>query len=68
MAKPADPADPWLSRDEAAERLSLKSKTLAMWAYRDQGPRYYRFNGGPCRYRLSDVLAWVESQAAGGTP
>ncbi|PVB44304.1 helix-turn-helix transcriptional regulator [Mycobacteroides abscessus] len=66
MTTPVASDDPWLTRDEVAARILHKPKTLAMWAMQGTGPKYYRFNGGPCRYRLSDVVAWEESQATGG--
>ncbi|MCX6468084.1 MAG: DNA-binding protein [Corynebacteriales bacterium] len=57
--------DPWLTRQEVADRLRTTGKTLANWATKDLGPRYVRLGGhGPARYRLSDVIAWENAQFA----
>ncbi|MEZ0052116.1 DNA-binding transcriptional regulator YiaG [Mycobacterium sp. MAA66] len=58
--------DCWLTRAELSARLKVASKTLAQWANLRRGPRYYRFGGGPVRYRLSDVIAWENEQLAPG--
>lgn len=57
--------DPWLTREDLAERLKLPKSTLNQWACRGLGPRYAVF-GRHARYRLSDVIAWEESQFSGG--
>jgi hypothetical protein len=31
----------------------------------DDGPRYYKLNGS-IRYKLEDVIAWLESRPTGG--
>lgn len=51
----------WLTREELAERTKVPKSTLAQWASRGTGPAYARF-GRHCRYRLSDVVAWEQSQ------
>jgi excisionase family DNA binding protein len=53
--------DRWLTRLEVADRLRLPKTTLDQWAARKIGPRYAVF-GRHARYRLSDVVAWEESQ------
>lgn len=58
-------SDPWLTREDLAERLKLPKSTLNQWACRGLGPRYAVF-GRHARYRLSDVIAWEESQFSGG--
>lgn len=55
----------WLTRQEVADRVRLPITTLNQWASQGIGPRYARF-GRHCRYRLSDVIAWENSQFAGG--
>lgn len=57
--------DPWLTRSEIAERLQIPEKTLAQWASQRKGPPYRRF-GRHTRYRLSECIAWENSQTAGG--
>lgn len=55
-------AETWLSRQELATRWSVSAKTLAEWASKGTGPRYYRF-GKHVRYRLSDAIAWENGRA-----
>lgn len=54
-----------MTRQEVAEFLGIEPKTLAKWASLGQGPTYRRV-GKYSRYRLEDVLAWVEEQPRGG--
>lgn len=61
----AAPSDPWLTREDLAARLRLPKSTLNQWACRGLGPRYAVF-GRHARYRLSDVIAWEDSQFDGG--
>lgn len=56
--------DRWLTRPELGERLKVSVKTLGQWAWQGTGPRYAKI-GGQCRYRLSDVIAWENSQFGG---
>ena len=51
----------WLSRKQVAERLRIPYKTLATWASEGRGPEYHKF-GRRAGYRLSDVMAWEETQ------
>ncbi|WP_072815755.1 helix-turn-helix transcriptional regulator [Rhodococcus zopfii] len=54
------------SRKEVAEYLGKAPQTLAIWAMNGTGPKYFKVNG-TCRYRWSDVDAWLEAQATGGS-
>jgi len=54
------------SRPEVAHYLGVAPKTLAEWASRSVGPRYYRVAGGGVRYRWTDVEKWLDAQQAGG--
>jgi excisionase family DNA binding protein len=58
-----DPGRTWLSREQVAERLKIPVRTLAAWASRGRGPKYYKF-GRWARYQLSDVMDWEEQQLA----
>ena len=49
--------EPWLSRQDLADRYRLPVKTLAKWASKGTGPPYARM-GRHVRYRLGDVIAW----------
>jgi excisionase family DNA binding protein len=53
------------SRGEVAEFLAVPPKTLAAWASRGEGPKFYRI-GRHARYRLEDVEAWLAEQVAQG--
>lgn len=55
----------YLTRPELAARLRLTENVLAHWPARGYGPRARKF-GGRIRYKMSDVLAWENSQEQGG--
>lgn len=48
-----------LSTDEVARLLVVPVATLYTWRYKGTGPKAYRV-GKHLRYRLADVLAWLE--------
>lgn len=48
-----------LSTDEVARLLLVPVTTLYTWRYKGTGPRAFRV-GKHLRYRLSDVMAWLE--------
>lgn len=60
-----DPAqlaeDKLLTIHEVAEMLRSTDATLRYWRHIGTGPRSFRV-GRHVRYRLSDVLDWVEEQ------
>jgi predicted site-specific integrase-resolvase len=39
----------------------MERQTLAKWRQRGLGPAFYRY-GGKIRYRVSDIIAWLESR------
>lgn len=49
---------------EVAQLAGIGLQTLRNWRSdprkRDRGPRYYKLNGS-VRYRLGDVLRWIEA-------
>lgn len=53
------------NRKDVAEYLGKSVQTLAIWAVKGIGPKYFKVNG-TCRYRWSDVDAWMEAQETGG--
>lgn len=59
------PTETWLTRDETAGLIKVSTKTLAQWAWLETGPKFYKV-GRYCRYKASDVAAWMESQPTGG--
>jgi len=52
-----------LTPDDVAAFLGIPPLTLQSWRSRRTGPRSYRV-GKHILYRLADVEAWLESQAA----
>ena len=54
-------AERYLSRAETAEMIGLQPQTLAKWAVVGMGPKFLKLNARVVRYRLSDVLAFLES-------
>lgn len=52
-----------LSLQETAAMLGISVQTLYGWRHRGLAPRGYRLTGGLVRFRESDVLDWLESQA-----
>lgn len=56
-----------LSRREAAALLAVPERTLADWAYRGEGPPYYRL-GRHARYDEAELLRWLAGQRVGSAP
>ena len=50
-----------LSTEEVARILVVPVNTLYCWRYKGTGPKALRV-GKHLRYRLSDVLAWLEDR------
>jgi hypothetical protein len=49
--------------DEVAEILQLAPESLGRWRSTGEGPHYIKFGRGrtaPIRYRLTDVLEYIE--------
>jgi predicted DNA-binding transcriptional regulator AlpA len=59
-------AESLLTRADVAKQLGVSPKTLAQWAWRQQGPRLLKFGKTVVRYRQSDVDAWLASRQQGG--
>ena len=51
-----------LSTNEVARLLVVPVTTLYTWRYKGTGPRAFRV-GKHLRYRLSDVMEWLETMA-----
>lgn len=51
-----------LSTDEVARILVVPVSTLYCWRYKGTGPKAHRV-GKHLRYRLHDVLQWLDDQA-----
>lgn len=48
-----------LTTAAAAERLAVKSSTLARWRRQGRGPRFLKLGRKTLRYRLGDVDKWA---------
>ena len=51
-----------LTPTELAEILGVVERTLRVWAGDGGGPRRLRIGGRHIRYRVSDVVAWLDTQ------
>lgn len=70
-ASPAQPAEEWLGRKEAAKFLTsqgypISNRTLEHLAYQKKGPRYRRFGWSRTRYAKSELLDWARSESVEG--
>lgn len=60
--KPTADGDRFVTREAAAELLSMSANYLAKLACYRRGPRFTKFgeaDRSPVRYRVADVLAWA---------
>jgi hypothetical protein len=55
--------DRLLTEAQAADFLSLSIRTLQCWRVRGGGPSFVRC-GRAIRYRLRDLLSWIDAQTA----
>ena len=55
-------SDLYLTRQAAADFISIKPATLRSWHYRGGGPPMVKF-GRMCRYEQSKLIAWAAKQA-----
>jgi hypothetical protein len=58
-----DPKAVFMTRSEAAELLRMPPSYLSNLKRKRRGPRVHKFGTAdrcPVRYRLADVLAWVD--------
>ncbi|MBW6496065.1 MAG: helix-turn-helix domain-containing protein [Burkholderiaceae bacterium] len=59
--EPLDLLADWISREQLAQALGLKSDTLARWEARREGPPCTRL-GRKTFYRRASVQAWLCAQ------
>jgi len=59
--EPLDLLADWISREELARALRLKSDTLARWEARREGPPCTRI-GRKTFYRRAAILEWIRAQ------
>ena len=48
----------FLTAKEAAQRLTISTKTLATWRFRGLGPNFHKF-AGAVRYSIADLDAFI---------
>ena len=59
-----------LTTEQAAHVLNVSCSTLRRWRSARVGPRYIRLgnkSGSAIRYRLADLMKWLDDQTVGGT-
>lgn len=60
------PTSIWLTADEAATYLRVKSSTLRQWRYTGAGPAYSKINARLVRYRVEDLDDWLSDARVAG--
>jgi predicted DNA-binding transcriptional regulator AlpA len=50
------------SEKEISFHLGLRPRTMQMWRLLGRGPKYLKLSDRIIRYKLSEVLAWVEER------
>ena len=61
MTKKPESKNPYLTGEQAADRLVIKPSTLVNWRYHKTGP-VYRTHGNRVVYHIDDLDAWSDSQ------
>jgi len=64
--KPHDPSLTFIDEKELSQILGVALGTLRRQRWSGDGIRYYKFNGA-CRYRMADVLAYIDASARTST-
>ena len=59
--------DELLTTEEASRFLKLRPNTLEIWRLKGIGPKFYRISGRTVRYRLSDLMEFVENSVRTST-
>jgi predicted DNA-binding transcriptional regulator AlpA len=56
----------FVSERELEQITGINRRTLQKHRLFGKGPRFYRL-GGAVRYKLSEVMEWIEANAVGGS-
>lgn len=56
-----------LNEKQAAAYLNLTPRALQMWRHKGDGPKYVRISKRAVRYRMEDLIAFVNSKIKGST-
>ena len=62
-----DKSDRLICEKEAANVLSLSPRTLQGWRVRGGGPQFVKFGSKAVRYRLSELLSFIERRTRSNT-
>ena len=57
----------FLTTEQAAELMQCSRITLEVWRGQGRGPRFLKINGHLVRYRMSDVLGWMNQHEHAST-
>jgi hypothetical protein len=60
------PLRPFLNEQQAATFLAISPRTLQAWRVKGGGPKFLKI-GASVRYRVEDLLGWVETQNRANT-
>lgn len=60
------PTSIWLTADEAAAYLKVKTSTLRQWRYTGAGPAYSKINARLVRYRADELDQWLSDARFAG--
>lgn len=50
----------YVNEQKVAEMLDCAVQTLRNWRFRGEGPQYSKLGGRAVRYKLQDVIAYME--------
>jgi predicted DNA-binding transcriptional regulator AlpA len=56
-----------LDEKEAAMYLGFSPRSLQNWRVRGEGPRFIKVSARSVRYRMPDLLAWIEKRTRQST-
>lgn len=68
MTSPAPPNTPWMTREEAAEYLRFKPRTVDRLVREGKLTRFHTKHGGHPRFRRTEVYALIEIDDRVGDP
>lgn len=55
-------SDKLINEREAASFLGYSIRALQNWRYRGGGPRFVKVSARSVRYRLKDLIDWIEKK------
>ena len=62
MAESTMETERFLTTEQAAALMQCSKVSLEIWRGRGKGPRFLKLNGHLVRYRLQDVLDWLNKE------